>query len=697
MNLETNYCVQISPLPFKETEHSRLRREQRGIDKKDLEEALIYGTRYQQHSFFSKYEYKDITYIVNDWTGEEVTSYAKPLELEKRNLSANEQANLEKTERNVRQNPNGWTSNTVIVVDTSGSMKQSDVWGTRNRLGAVWVSLALDCIAHGIETGGKFPTDVVSIITLCENPKVLVEEMPWTWLLYNEIVDTYENKLVVPCGHGPFIPSLKIAAELLTRNANSSCALGLMFLSDGAPSDMKFLPAGALPQEAIKNEIGKLASAFGRRLTFTAIGVGHKNKFQTLEMMVDEARDYEVKASLELPSLTSVAIGASFTASVTSTLETQRELTDVETRLPRLVRNVYRESKTKASIPITKVSHDEFWIYNFKDIERKIYVEHKVDNVWHHTYEPTTLQHRGAAGVAMAKAAFGEGVERFAFRFYELASDLKTIVGSPMVAKESRFIMDANNMDEANDERIRYVRTFCNIQQKAARIAKAFNHKLDRTRIVDADTPRVRFLDCSIYELKSETFGLLSVLVEEKLDHMKWQKWNSNNGYIQGGTNGIISIKGHRLGCPSLAVDISPHADLGTLFEGSDDDEESIQEITSIPNVVPKVFSSNEVAQAFSHFSYLYSCRLRLVCDLQGVFNEKDKMLLLTDPVIHFNPVNHKRARRRDHGRTDRGEKGMKDFFDSHYEVHGHLCRLILRGFRPMTQNTQLEQKTRLK
>ncbi len=39
------------------------------------------------------------------------------------------------------------------------------------------------------------------------------------------------------------------------------------------------------------------------------------------------------------------------------------------------------------------------------------------------------LQNTEARYAALAKDAFGEGAERFAFRFFELSSDAKAIVG----------------------------------------------------------------------------------------------------------------------------------------------------------------------------------------------------------------------------------------------------------------------------
>jgi len=56
----------------------------------------------------------------------------------------------------------------------------------------------------------------------------------------------------------------------------------------------------------------------------------------------------------------------------------------------------------------------------------------------------------------MSKGPFGEGAERFAFRFFEFAADQRTIVGPALVAKESRLILDH---DGVGDEQAR--KKFC--------------------------------------------------------------------------------------------------------------------------------------------------------------------------------------------------------------------------------------------
>jgi len=80
--------------------------------------------------------------------------------------------------------------------------------------------------------------------------------------------------------------------------------------------------------------------------------------------------------------------------------------------------------------------------------------------------------------------------------------------------------------------------------------------------------------------------------------------------------------------------------------------------------------------QTFSHYSFEKSKRKYLVIDLQGVSEKKTdgtRKYVLTDPAIHKN----KRKRRKDcgFGRTDRGKKGMRAFFETHECTDA--CRLL--------------------
>jgi hypothetical protein len=345
-----------------------------------------------------------------------------------------------------------WLSNTVMVVDTSGSMRNSDIWGCRSRLHAAWFALALDFVAHRIESGVAGPKDIVSIVTLCEHPQVIIREQPCTWQLCNKLVDIYSKELIPSRGHGPYLPCFQLVKKLLDRSANAGCALALGFLSDGVPSDAALKGSEFSQREGvtkrIAEEVGSLASNYGRRLTFSTIGIGNPEDFSTLRAMVDAAKDFGAHGLFQVPSMTASGISASFTSIATSLTSTQTEMTDMETSQQHKVRRVNQESRSKALVEISHISTEEFYVYGPTKVSRMVYEEHYEDGRRQTKYVQARLQNPEASCVALAKGPFGEGAERFAFRFYELAADRQTIVGRPLVAKESRLIYDEKETNE---------------------------------------------------------------------------------------------------------------------------------------------------------------------------------------------------------------------------------------------------------
>jgi hypothetical protein len=76
-----------------------------------------------------------------------------------------------------------------------------------------------------------------------------------------------------------------------------------------------------------------------------------------------------------------------------------------------------------------------------------------------------TATSKTAAYVAVCKESFG------AFRLYEVASDKRTIVGKPMVAKESRHVLEIEAGSNESDARTHLVKKFCTDQQLARHLA----------------------------------------------------------------------------------------------------------------------------------------------------------------------------------------------------------------------------------
>ena len=269
---EGNTTVPTSCITFIESAHGRMRRDQRGIGKKDLQAAKKHGDRkfgYDRPNGDSTsiYTHKHIVYIMNDVNGEEVTSYALPIKLDYVPVTEEMQRVHDGAAEKIQRDNSCWNSNTVLIVDTSGSMKNSDIWGTRTRLDAVWLSIALDFIAQRLETGNGGALDIISIVSLGPTGDILFEEQPASWIFYNDIVDLYNKNIVQPRGYGDCIPSLDATERLLTRNKNASCAMALNFSSDGRPSDFYHDKCvdKYTAQEYIMKRVKSIANIFGCR------------------------------------------------------------------------------------------------------------------------------------------------------------------------------------------------------------------------------------------------------------------------------------------------------------------------------------------------------------------------------------------------------------------------------------------------
>lgn len=649
---------------FVETQHGRLRRRQRGLDQKDLQNARKYGTA-KAHVFknargkpkHTKYSYKGIHYIVENSTGREVTSFADPLILDPVPLPATPPDEIKSSTKTQV------TSHTVLVVDTSGSMRSSDVWGARNRLNAVWIALALDFVAHRLETGEANSSggqgDLVSLITMSETASIVFRKQPCDWKLYNRIVALQRKpRLVCPKGHGYFVRGIHAAAHVLDESSNSAAALSLVFLTDGRPSDRR-----NECERQLLPTIRSLAERYGRRLSFSAVGMGDGAQFDLLERMVSIFKDFGCPAEMQRPSLASAAIGSAFSSAASSLLVSKLEMQQRE------IRPICKESLSQASVEILDVEADEFLIYDAaKSVRRLVYREYWDESRKRHRefVEAPFLAGQATKYIAISKKPFGEGAERFVYRFFEIGADGKTVVGEALVAKETRHVLSSSPESDSHRQG-QFVRTFCAAQQISLALAEKFNNVLNRaTPKIHPGTPRVSFLDCSVYEIESPDGSTTrTVLVEPKVDHRHWFKWNANNGYVATMTSaatqpGQPSVSRLRLHTPTLAP----------IAENTDPNSDIA--------VASVRYNATQVAQAFSHFTYIVTGKKRLVCDLQGVV-AGGRMLRLSDPVIHYHDPGQAR-RKHVHGATDRGRKGIDLFFGSH-RCSG-LCRLVTKGFR---------------
>jgi hypothetical protein len=763
MTLEDDSVIASSLLS---TRHGRERREERKINKIDLQNARRYGMVEAGHGQRLKYTYGGIVFIYDPERNYEVTSFpsrdpisvisgtkcTRPVILDKKEeFRASSKKKLYKVERlKVLADKAHWTSHTVLVVDMSGSMRRDDVNGARCRSDGVWIALARDFVKK--QLGRKTATmyDLVSVVLMNETAEAVMVCYPMHWYIYNKFVRFREWKTIRPRGPGNYLPALEKAEKLLDKNSSASCSLSLLFFSDGKPSD----------RGPFKERMGAIASKFGRRLTVCCIGMADDSEdFTTLQEMATEAENYGALASFNKPSLSMDSLSNIISSLVTSLASSKTEMTDLRTGKQRSVRvDIRRERK---GAPDDTNINDNWRVFHDKDPDRNVpYIwtwSYKLDdfvtlmdprcigcyrNTADHNFDvllgekcpqckasffcrhcaedkdrfaiPHTNYfriHMGSAeckkcakdrrlgkivkwaipsfSLAVKKLVFGEGAERIVYkvRFLDWKRDF---IGPKMVAKESRFVEAHGNYDD----RMNYHRDFLRTQAIASELADTFNGALDSVKghfdqqdysVLDR-FPRIRFLKPLVVEaLTGDKSGTeWNILVEEQLEG-RYTKFNSNTGYVhhtaQELNHGFAGSNQD-----SDSEESSHEGGLEVIEEGSEEEEDSDDEVFDNKHKAPNRNAlkfdvrPEHIPQTFSHFTYERSKKQLMVVDLQGVLQTKpdgNLEYVLTDPAIH-----KRRRKKRTNklqnwtfGRTDRGESGMRQFFETHQ--CNDACRIL--------------------
>jgi hypothetical protein len=340
------------------------------------------------------------------------------------------------------------------------------VEGGATRADAVWVNLAVEVIAKRLDSGEATQSDIVSIVAMHSDSIVLLDRQPHDWLLYNNIIDLLRTK--VPLGPGNYLPALESAEDLLLKNTCGSCALLLLFLSDGAPSDEVTSKASPfrpefqiLKKEAkadaryihvkphlininfrsaiVKKRVLRIASRFGRRLTVGTIAFGGEGQdYSVLREMASVVNKLGAVGSFKTASMATGSLGIAISSLTASLTETKTELTALDGSTKK-VRDVMREPATADDDGV--IFHDEWVFYPVEQI-----VNHgRYDAHGEWVDLPLPKFHRSnISGIAMRKKYFGEGAERLVrkFRFVQQLLNQKWFVGPEMVCKESRFVED---------------------------------------------------------------------------------------------------------------------------------------------------------------------------------------------------------------------------------------------------------------
>lgn len=281
------------------------------------------------------------------------------------------------------------------------------------------------------------------------------------------------------------------------------------------------------------------------------------------------------------------------------------------------------ESKESLQVQDTRMTLADWWVYTQTDEHYTLVKKEKYD---FHTRKFVSVPlHPSATAVAFSQKPFAQGAERTASRCVEVREvedNTYVAAGYPLVGKETLF------QEEMVDAR--FHKNVAKIHGEGNALARKFNERLAKIYPNRPDF-KVCFSECWVYTVKDPQTqtGTIWILAEPRLDG-RWFKWNNNAG---------------------LVADESPDGPTGICLQ---------------------------IPQAFSHFTYSLSEGRQLFCDCQGVWNSTDGFCL-TDPAKHIRVD----SRRHQRARTDKGEVGMRAFFESH--ICSDLCRdLGLRRFEDL-------------
>ncbi len=364
--------------------HGRQRRQERNIEKIDLQRARRYGMKESGRRGRIKYTYGGVVFIYDPVTNSEVTSFPSPdRSLETSGTKVSKPIILPRKDdyddpsikefRDVSKalmDKSAWTSHSILVVDMSGSMRRDDVNGAKCRSDGVWMALARDYVQKPLEMKTRSKTDVISVILMKDEATTLLKYEPTDWVLYNKLIDLREWTQLRPSGPGNYMPALEKAESLLMKNLNSKCSLSLFFFSDGKPSD----------RGDFAGKMGNIASQFGRRLSIACIGMAEMGEdFSTLNDMVTEAQAYGAKALFGQPSLDANSLSNIVTTLASSVTTSMTEMTNIETGTLRKVRMDFRREKINTPDDLVLTS-------DWKTYETNTF-KHYVSSIWSWDYK----------------------------------------------------------------------------------------------------------------------------------------------------------------------------------------------------------------------------------------------------------------------------------------------------------------------
>ncbi len=571
--------------------HGQLRREQRDIDKRDLQRALKYGRRNRAWGERWQVEYDGITFITDSTMRREITAYPSPLP--EADVDASTMAASSKAKHLLEQKPELSTSHTVIVIDNSGSMlsKKNDVHLYRDSQNAAFSMTALEFIAEQLLNNTAGNSDLVSLVKFDAKASVEFSREPIGWPVYNKILEhrnkqTYTSRRFSPemdalMGGSNYLPALQKAKDLLSLGYHDKLALSLFFFSDGCATDYKELGDSIEKSYSLmREEISELASTFGDSLSVSMVGLGDVNdEFTPLREMADAATKAGAKGSFERCERTAHSISSAISSMVTSTTETRVALQEGGRR-----GYTERSDLTSEQFSFPKCKWEYFQIFEhfvYYPQERNLVPQSALPLAAVHSSPEEAFERENVPPpyIAINRNYVGKGAERVAFRCR--LSDEKSpngFVFLDMVAKETKH-------DQRIEERISFHTGFAETQDLASYLSFEFNKQLRATpKYCPNSTPQLQFVSCSVLLLEDPNWpgGERGVLVEKMLDtdRFRWTKWNDNNGEVYGRNRTHIPID---VDFELKELKRGNRQNLGAIVEDDEDsdDDESVSDVES--------------------------------------------------------------------------------------------------------------------
>lgn len=703
-------------------EHGRMRRDERDITKRDLQKALKFGKKQKTWGNRWKIEYDGIIFITDRYCRREVTAYPAPLAFVPLDPKAVE--DHEKAKHILACKPELCHSHYILIIDNSGSMTTHDVTLHRDRQVAAYTTTALELIAEQLIEKTANNSDVVSLIEFSDTARVVFTGEPMSWVLFNKLLARRDGRTYGERQHAKkmellqcdsnYLPALDAVKELLQSSSgggisnHDSCALSFLFLSDGAPSDARHfgMPTPADALQHLCRKMAELAVEYQDRLDIAMIGFGNQYQdFSALQAMAQAANDAtritndhknrKPIAKFVYCDKMAHSLGVAISSLVTSTTETRKSLL-LEPRQQRGSR-----------MPIKRMLQSEENSQIFDDWQHHRILDHRI-------YDPSVDQFVHCPGLppgaiatstgdlhgrkeplylALNRRHCGIGVERVAFRCV-----LADRPHGPLDFRFGRMVAKETTLVDRLGEDMAFHKIFCEMQSLAAHLADEFNNRLrNLLDFNESTTPMISFLPCSILVLEDPMWpdGHRSVLVEKMLDtdRYNWCKWNNNAGAVEGKAihfpidvdRELALLRNETL--PTIAEEDEVESD--QELEQDDDDAKGENGYYRTANEADK---PADYLQAFTHFSYLFTNRKLLVCDLQGVYNTDcvPPTFELSDPAIHY----RSKERRMVFGRTDKGDKGIQLFFRSH--KCSNICRRMQLNSKNKDWQTQWRTRSEI-